>query len=125
MSTSKDFEVTDERCEICGKAAERTTLESLLCAVCRTRCQEFNCQNCGQRVMCFHETATEDPDVAVGICGMCRSRERARALGVADRKAILVAAREGVVHGVKEARDRLGWSTGEAASLVQVLLDDA
>jgi hypothetical protein len=109
---------------MCGKAAERTALGSLLCAVCRMRCQEFNCQRCGQRVMYLDEIATEHLEFAAGTCGTCRIWERADALGAADRSAILAAARQGVVRGVKEARDRLGWSIGEAASLVQVLLDE-
>lgn len=117
--------MTDERCEMCGKAAERTALGSLLCPGCRIRYQEFICQRCGQRVMYLDETATEHPEFAAGICATCRIRERADVLGSADRKAILAAARQGVVRGVKEARDRLGWSISEATSLIHVLLDEA
>lgn len=108
------------RKRIKGSAEEAPAVDSP-----RSPDQVFDCQRCGQRVTFIGGWAPPDhPELASGVCSLCRMRERACGLPTADVAAIRAAARIGTLPAVQVARERLGWGINEAVSLVQVLITD-
>ena len=98
------------RCEICGHPAEQTLLGTFLCESCRGRYREFLCSGCGQRVLFHREFTANEPRVAAGVCSLCHIRGRLASIPDLDREAIRLAANRATLIGVKEVRERLGWS---------------
>jgi hypothetical protein len=72
-------------------------------------------------VVYLAESVADHPEVAAGICSLCHMRERVTSLAEVDREAIVLAAKQGTLAGVKEVKERLGWSIGEAVTAVHVL----
>jgi hypothetical protein len=110
---------------MCGKPAKPTSLGSFLCPDCAGRYREFHCTECGQRVIYLAELTPDHPDLAADVCSLCHMRARAAALSAADRKAIHAAAKRGTLAGIRETRERLGWSHNEAVTLLLVLRGSA
>lgn len=113
--------MTESSCEMCGKLAVPTALGTVLCAVCSRRYGEFLCRGCGQRVLYLHESLKWAPWLASEVCSTCRIRERLAGIPEADREAIRAATGRGTIAGIKEARERLGWSIHEAVLAVELL----
>ena len=75
--------------------------------------------------MYLGDCAADHPEMVAGVCSLCHMRELAAALPAADRDAIVSAMERGRLPAVNAARERLGWSIGEAVSLVHVLRGSA
>ena len=104
----------------CGSPVE--LIGSHRVAACPSCDQVFRCTRCGQASVFVGGWAPPDhPELASGICRMCRLRERAEAIPAADVEAICAAMSGGTLLAVKVTRERLSCSLHDAVSLVDLL----
>jgi hypothetical protein len=113
--------VAEPSCEMCGKPAVPTPLGTMLCSGCARRYGESLCRCCGQRVLHLRESPEQPSRLASHTCETCQIRVRVAGIPEPDREAIRAAAGRGTLIGVKEVRERLGWSIREAVSAVELL----
>jgi hypothetical protein len=111
--------VAQLQCEKCGKKADSTASGAVLCDDCRS--WVYQCNQCGQMAL-FSQVDTH-LDEANWLCSRCETQNRLAKVPDEDKEAIRTAACTEFLAGVKEARNRLGWSLNESVAAVHALCD--
>jgi phage FluMu protein Com len=110
---------TELVCEKCGKRADPTASGAVFCDGCRG--WVYRCSQCEN--MTLFGQADPHLDEAIWLCARCETQNRLADVPEEDKTAIRTAARSEFLAGVKEARNRLGWSLNQSVEAVHALCD--
>jgi hypothetical protein len=119
INSSAENYVAELLCEQCGKQVDTMASGPILCDGCRG--WVYRCNQCGDMTL-FGQADTQ-LDKASWLCTRCETQNRLAKVPDEDKDAIRTAACSEFLAGVKEARNRLGWSLNESVDAVHALCD--